>query len=154
MSGMVTAVINTRAVAITGGSSGTIRVRDVATNREITSHLTPHGAYVEPLAGGQGSSVVLIRSGSGQPVQVWDFGTTQPARELATGAHAAAIAHLDGRTIAVTARSSELSVWDLTTGDQIGETVHFPGWIHAVTVDPQGRVIVCFGGTVAALAAT
>lgn len=95
-----------RAVAVTGGVDGMVRVWDLATSTSIGESITAHTDAVTAVACTQlESRPIAVTGGRDHMVQVWDLSTSALVNLLPahTGpVTAVACTHLDGRPIAVT----------------------------------------------------
>ncbi|MGW1102430.1 WD40 repeat domain-containing protein, partial [Streptomyces sp. NPDC002540] len=99
---------------------------------------------------------VAVTGSSDGKVRVWDLPTGQQIGEPLTGhaggVRAVATTVVDGRPVAVTGSDDNTArVWDLATGRLVERELVFPTGVNAVTVSPDGRLVVGFGHEVAVL---
>ncbi|WP_404868388.1 AAA family ATPase [Kitasatospora griseola] len=149
-------VLEGRPHAITGSFDRSVRVWDLTTGaqvREFTGHTGGVDAVAVTVLEGRPHA---ITTGSFDgPVRVWDLTTGAQVREFTGhtgGVDAVAVTVLEGRPHAITTGSFDGSVrlWDLTIG-ACSTAFHFPDAVEAVTLTPDGIVVVGFGHEVAAL---
>ncbi|MGX4694952.1 WD40 repeat domain-containing protein [Streptomyces sp. JNUCC 63] len=104
-----------------------------------------------------GRLVVVTSSWDGR-IQVWDVATRTGAmgRAPLTGhtgpVWAVATAVVDGRPLVVTGGDDRtVRMWDLVSHHQVGSDLVFPSEVTAVTMAPDGQLVVGFGGDIAVL---
>ncbi|MFD7785204.1 caspase family protein [Streptomyces nojiriensis] len=130
-SGIIFAVACTeldgRPTAVTGDSSWTVRVWDLATGQAIGQPLTGHTGSIFAVACTEldGRPTAVTGSSDGT-VRVWDLATGQAIGQPLTGhtgqVRTVACAELDGHPTAITGSSDgTVRVWDLATGQAIGQ---------------------------------
>lgn len=99
---------------------------------------------------------VAVTAGRDKVVRVWNVSDSTPVRPALAGhtgtINALATADLDGRPTAFSgADDRTVRVWDLTTDQPTPDELVFPDPVSALTVTPQGRLVVCFGTDIAIL---
>ncbi|MFI6740886.1 serine/threonine-protein kinase [Nonomuraea sp. NPDC050451] len=114
-----------RPVAVSGGGKGdhTVRVWDLATGEPIGHPFRGHRSWALGLAAGQlddGRPIVVSGGYNDQTVRVWDLATGKPIGEPFEDhrglIEAVAIAHLDGRPVAVSGgNDGKVRVWSLSS---------------------------------------
>ncbi|MFG6201826.1 protein kinase [Nonomuraea sp. JJY05] len=114
-----------RPVAISGGGRGdhTVRVWDLATGEPIGHPFRGHRSWALGLAAGQlndGRPIVVSGGYNDQTVRVWDLATGKPIGEPFDDhrglIEAVALAHLDGRLVAVSGgNDGKVRVWSLSS---------------------------------------
>jgi WD40 repeat protein len=105
-----------------------------------------------------GRLLAVTGSWDGQ-IQVWDVAarTEVTGRAPLTGhtgpVWALATAVIDDRPLVVTGGDDRtVRVWDMAAHRQVGSDLVFPSEVTAVTMAPDGRLVVGFGGDIAVLA--
>ncbi|MGX4694954.1 hypothetical protein [Streptomyces sp. JNUCC 63] len=116
-----TAVVNGRAVAVTGGDDEAVLVRDLATGEQMGDALPARGsvwAVVTAMVDGRPVAVVADPYALAQS---WDLTGRRPLAGLVGGAWTAATAVVDGRSVVLTGGSApRLQMWDPATGEPLG----------------------------------
>ncbi|MBB4937180.1 hypothetical protein FHR32_001485 [Streptosporangium album] len=122
-------VLGGEAVAVSGGSDGTVRVWDLAAGRQIGRSLTGHFDTVWSVAlGVLGGEAVAVSGGSDGTVRVWDLAAGRQVGASLTGQGDAvwsvALGQADGEAIVVSV-GYDGTVWmrDLMTRKQIGTSL-------------------------------
>lgn len=151
--GAVTAVacvhLGGRAVAVTGGVDGTVRVCDLVTHTSIGEPLMGHADPVTAVACTQMNGCPIAVTGDVEgTVRVWDL-TSGIAIDLLTGhtgsVTAVACTQLDGRPSALTSgRDHTVRIWDLRTRLCTGR-IDLPSEAEAVTGTAAGDILAAFG---------
>ncbi|HEY4393546.1 MAG TPA: WD40 repeat domain-containing protein, partial [Polyangia bacterium] len=153
------AELDGRAIAVSGGSGGTLRVWDLAAGAPIGEPLGGHTGFVGAVAVGELDGRAIAVSGSDdQTVRVWDLAAGAPIGEPLGGhtgfvgvgfAGAVAVGELGGRAIAVSGGTDgTLRMWDLDAGAPIGAPLKgHTGAVMAVAVgELDGRAIAVSSG--------
>jgi WD40 repeat protein len=128
-----TAVVDGRAVAITGADDEAVLVWDLATGKRIGAALPARGSvWTAATEMVDGRPVALIADPSAL-VQSWDLADGRPLASLAGGAWAAATGVVNGRPVVLIGRQNvpRLLMWDPATGEVAGDLVSDP---------PVGRI--------------
>ncbi|MFE7476647.1 WD40 repeat domain-containing protein, partial [Streptomyces sp. NPDC057575] len=150
---VATVMLDGRAIAVTGGQDGEVRVWDLATGEQVGEPLVGHTATVEAVATAvvDGRVVAVTGSGDGE-VRVWDLATGEqvsgPLKGHTATVEAVATAVVDGRAVAVTGSfGGEALVWDLATGGYACKPLQgHTGWVTAAaTAVVDGRVVAVTG---------
>ncbi|MEU4096360.1 WD40 repeat domain-containing protein [Streptomyces sp. NPDC026673] len=123
-----TAVVDGRAVAITGGDDETALVRDLAGGERLGDPLPAQGSvWAVAAVVVDGRTVAAVADPSGL-TRAWDLTSRRPLAGLAGGAWAAASAVVDGRPVILLGGDApRLLMWDAATGESLGELVGAPG---------------------------
>lgn len=141
-----------RTIALTASSDGTARIWDLDGRTQIGPALTAHGRTVYAAALGERDGQPIALTGGGDKrMYIWDLsqipdgGEAEPDGSALIGAAGAvtavALAQYENRLVAVVGDGDGmLSVWDLTTRQQIGEPVS----AHAYRIN-QGVLSVAVG---------
>ncbi|MFF3940365.1 AAA family ATPase [Streptomyces phaeofaciens] len=145
-----------RALVVSGGEDGTVRVWDLATGQRVGKPMTGHSGHVASVA-----AVMLpdgrawaVSGGQDGTVRVWDVDTGQSVCVIQADhgdfPKVAAVVLPDGRALAVSGGyDGTVRVWDLATGQRVGKpmTGH-RGWVLSVTtvVLPDGPAWAVSGG--------
>lgn len=127
-----TAVVDGRAVAVTGADDEATLVWDLATGERVGASLPARGSVwvvVTEFVGGRPVAVIADPSAL---VQSWDLADGRAVASLAGGAWAAATAVVDGRPVVVIGRQSvpRLLLWDPAMGETVGDLVSDPSAGH------------------------
>ncbi|MET8860212.1 hypothetical protein [Streptomyces sp. NPDC004579] len=141
------AAVDDRFVGVTGEG----RVWDLTASRWIGVQPRQRGALaLERL---EGRSVILT-SRRTEEVHLWDLATGEllapPMAGHTSEVRAGATGMVDGRPVVVAGGDRTVWMWDASTGQRIG-TYAFPSRIRALTVAPDGRLVVGFGADIAVL---
>ncbi|MFI5983805.1 caspase family protein [Streptomyces sp. NPDC051555] len=147
-------VVDGRAVAVSTGQEGTVRLWDLRTGAPVGEPLTGHAGGVAAVACTVvDGRPVAVTSGWDATVRVWDVRTGQPVGEPLTGhasqVHALACAEADGRPVAVSGSwDGTVRVWDLRTGRPVGKplTGHASAVNAVACAVVDGRPIAVTGG--------
>ncbi|MET3985749.1 WD40 repeat domain-containing protein [Streptomyces sp. PvR034] len=147
-------VVDGRAVAVSTGQEGTVRLWDLRTGAPVGEPLTGHVGGVAAVACTVvDDRPVAVTSGWDATVRVWDLRTGAPVGDPLTGhasqVHALACTTVDGRPVAVSGSwDGTVRVWDLRTGRPVGKP--FTGHASAVNAvacaEVDGRPIAVTGG--------
>ncbi len=140
-----------RAIAVSGGDDGTVRVWDLAAGTALGAPLTGHTGHVQAVAVGElDGRAIAVSGGDDGTVRVWDLAAGE---QLTTLRHdgwvwAVALGELGGRAIAVSAGyDGTVRVWDLAAGEQLTTLTGHDGGVMAVAVgELDGRAIAVSGG--------
>ena len=139
-----------RAVAVTGGADGTIWTWDLRTGREARPPLSAGHAAVVALTTGvlPGERLVVVAADTTNTIRVWDLTSGEPIGTpvitepgMALGL---AVARVEKQVLGLaTGEDSGLLIWDLATGDRIGDRLgSHPARIRSTThTIPGGRAI-------------
>ncbi|MET9086038.1 hypothetical protein ABZX77_29880 [Streptomyces sp. NPDC004237] len=127
------------------------RVWDLTASRWMGVRPRQRGALaLETL---EGRSVMVTSHGT-EDVHLWDLATGELLAPPLTGhtgrVRAGATGTLGGRPVVVAGSDRTVWLWDAGTGQQIG-TYAVPSRIKALTVAPDGRIVVAFGADIAVL---
>ncbi|WP_159083267.1 WD40 repeat domain-containing protein [Streptomyces sp. P3] len=134
------------------GVTGEGRVWDLTASRWIGVQPRRPGALaLEELEGRN----VILTGDRAEGVHLWDLTTGELLAPPLTGhtgeVRSGATGMLDGRPVVVAGGDRTVWTWDASTGQQIG-AYEFPSRIRALTVAPDGRLVVGFGADIAVLA--
>ncbi|MFJ9844851.1 WD40 repeat domain-containing protein [Kitasatospora sp. NPDC101155] len=147
---VASAVVDGRTVVVTSGDDGTVRVWDAVTGEQVGEPLIEHGSRVRAVATAVVDGRALAVSGGDDgTVRRWDLATGEQVGEPLVGmvrqfdlvthkqigwtkhgdgpgseVRAVATTVVDGRPLAVGCTQWWVWVWDLVTGEQVGE----PWW--------------------------
>ncbi|MGV9310611.1 WD40 repeat domain-containing protein [Streptomyces sp. NPDC003691] len=125
VSAVATAVLDGRAVAVTGGPEGTVRVRDLATGEPMGEPLPGPGDPVHAVATTvlDGRPVAVVAGDDGT-VQLWDLATGRMLGRSLVGhgseVRAVTAATVDDGLVAVTTGGGLVRVWELAAGRDAG----------------------------------
>ncbi|WP_329038520.1 WD40 repeat domain-containing protein [Streptomyces sp. NBC_01725] len=148
------AELDGRPHAITGGHDGALRVWDLTTRKQTHKLIAHTGAVNSVVVAELDGRPHAVTADDDGALRVWDLTTGDQTRQLTghTGeVTSVAVAELDGRPHAVTADDDgALRVWDLTTGSCL-TTYRLPAVPSAVTVTPDGTVVLGVGHDVVVL---
>ncbi|MEU4170198.1 hypothetical protein AB0F46_25365 [Streptomyces sp. NPDC026665] len=141
------AALDDRFVGVTGEG----RVWDLTESRWIGVQPRQRGALgLERLDGRS----VLLTGRRAEKVHLWDLATGELLAPPMTGhtseVRAGATGMLNGRPVVVAGGDRTVWTWDASTGRQIGAYA-FPSRVRALTVAPDGRLVVGFGADIAVL---
>ena len=106
-----------RAVIVSGGEDGTVRVWDLATGRPVGEPLRGHDGPVESVAVGElEGRAVIVSGGADGTVRVWDLATGRPVGEPLRGhdgpVKSVAVGELEGRAVIVSGgEDGTVRVW-------------------------------------------
>ncbi|WP_327046014.1 hypothetical protein OG320_30800 [Microbispora sp. NBC_01189] len=157
---MTTTRLGDRAVAVTGGTDGTVRVWDLTTGTQLGAQigrpLTGHTGRVTAVTATRlhGRPVAVTGSADGT-VRIWDLAAHKQLGQALTG-HTAGVTAvltttLEGRMVAVSAgRDSTVRVWDLAGHRRLGRPFTDPSRsvVAAGTItERDGRPVVVFSGS-------
>lgn len=159
---MATALVDNRAKAFTLHDDSTVRGWDLTERRQEGRVLSMDAGDPQRVSLTvvvvDGCPLAVTGDWNGR-VQVWDVDT---GREVVgrwrptphTGpVWALAATVVDDRPLVVTGGDDRtVRVWDLSSHRQVGSDSAFPSAVTAVTMAPDGRVVVGYGGDVAVLA--
>ncbi|MER6142483.1 hypothetical protein ABT174_20980 [Streptomyces sparsogenes] len=159
---VVTAVVDGHPKGITLHDDSTVHLWDLTERRHQGGVLPPTGGSRQRVsltaAVVEGRLVAVTGSWDGR-VQVWDMATrTEVTGRAPLTPHtgpvwAVATASVDGRPLVVTGGDDRtVRVRDLVSHRQVGSDLVFPSEVTAVTMVPDGRLVVGFGGNIAVLA--
>ncbi|MFF2147797.1 WD40 repeat domain-containing protein [Kitasatospora sp. NPDC058190] len=118
-----------RAVAVSGGNEGTVRLWDLATGEPVGEPMAGHTGPVHAVAAAElDGRAVAVSAGTDGTVRVWDLTTRRPLHPPLTGhtdwVTAVATATVQGRPVAVTGGDDQsVRVWDLATGKPVGKSL-------------------------------
>ncbi|WP_345664193.1 hypothetical protein [Streptomyces venetus] len=123
-----TAMVDGRAVAVTGADDEAVLVWDLATGERIGASLPARGsvwAVATKMVDGRALAVIADPSAL---VQSWDLADGRPVASFAGGAWAAATGLLNGRPVVLIGRQCvpRLLLWDPATGENVCEFVSDP----------------------------
>ena len=143
-----------RAVIVSGGRDGTVRVWDLATGRPVGEPLRGHDGGVWSVAVGERDGrAVIVSGGNDGTVRVWDLATGRPVGEPLRGhdggVWSVAVGEWDGRAVIVSGgRDGTVRVWDLATDRPVGEPLRgHDGGVSSVAVgERDGRAVIVSGG--------
>ncbi|MFF3883568.1 WD40 repeat domain-containing protein [Streptomyces sp. NPDC001914] len=141
------AALDDRFVGVTGEG----RVWDLPASRWIGVQPRQRGALaLEKLSG----RIVIVTSHRAEAVHLWDLATGELLAPPMTGhtseVRVGATGMLNGRPVAAAGGGRTVWTWDASTGRQIG-AYGFPSRVRALTVAPDGRLVVGFGADIAVL---
>lgn len=116
------------AVVVSGSLDGELRVWDLTTGEQIGDPLTGHSGRIHQVAVAElAGGTAAVSSDSDGTLRIWDLTTgeqvTRPTDDRGPGPRVStlAIGELDGEPIAVTDGRWPVALWDLATGEEIGE---------------------------------
>ncbi|MGH8886467.1 MAG: AAA family ATPase, partial [Egibacteraceae bacterium] len=143
-----------RAVAVSGGADGTVRVWDLAASQPLGRPLSGHVGGVSGVAVGTAEGrAVAVSGGVDRTVRVWDLAAGQPLGEPLTGhtdwVRAVAVGTVDGRAVAVSGGADgTVRVWDLAAGQPLGRPLsgHVGGVSGVAVGTVEGRAVAVSGG--------
>lgn len=150
-------VLDGRAIAVSGGLDGTLRVWDLATVQPLGRPLTGHAGGIRAVAVGTVDARSVAVSGDDHgSVRMWDLASGQPVgRPLighTDGIRAVAVGTLEGRPVVVSGSDDgTVRVWDLAAGEPLGRPLTLPDPVFALALAPGGDLVVGFGWEVAVL---
>jgi WD40 repeat protein len=139
-----------RAVAVTGGADGTIRTWDLRTGREAVTPWPAGRAAVVALTVGAlpGERLVVVTADTANTIRAWDLTSGEPiGRPVNTEPGKAlglAVARVGDQVLGLaTGEDSGLLIWDLATGDRIGDRLdsHHAQIRSTTRTIPGGRAI-------------
>ncbi|MGW1177231.1 hypothetical protein ACWD4P_26395 [Kitasatospora sp. NPDC002543] len=128
----VPAAVDGRAVVVTGGDDGTVRLWDVATGEAVGEPMTDHTGRVHAVAAAElDGRAVAVSAGTDEAVRIWDLTTRRLLHPPLPGhtdwVTGAATAVLRRRPVAVTCGDDcSVRVWDLATGEPVGKPMRDP----------------------------
>ncbi|AXG79301.1 WD40 repeat domain-containing protein [Streptomyces paludis] len=159
---VVTAVVDGRPKALTLHDDSTVHVWDLTERQHESRVLPPAGGPRQRVALAvavvDGRLVAVTGCWDGR-IEVWDVATrTEAAGPAPLTAHAGPVwavasAVVGGRPLVVTGGDDRtVRVWNLASHRQVGSDVVFPSEVTAVTMAPDGRLVVGSGNDIAVLA--
>ncbi|MFE5587153.1 WD40 repeat domain-containing protein [Kitasatospora sp. NPDC056531] len=131
-SALTTTTVDGRAVVVTGGDDGAVRLWDLATGEPVGEPMTGHTGQVCAVAATRlNGRPVAVSAGRDMTVRIWDLAARRPLHPPLTGhtnwVTGAATATLRGRPVAVTCGDDQtVRVWDLATGEAVGTPMQEP----------------------------
>jgi hypothetical protein len=143
-----------RAVAVSGGGDGTVRVWDLARGEAVGPALKGHTGSVQAVAVGavEGRAVAVSGGGDGT-VRVWDLARGEAVGPALKGhtswVRAVAVGTVGGRAVAVSGGDDRtVRVWDLARGEAVGPALKgHTASVEAVAVGTVGgRAVAVSGG--------
>ncbi|MEU9078274.1 hypothetical protein [Kitasatospora sp. NPDC048538] len=151
-----TLVIDDRPHAVGCMSGGKVWQWDLTTGQPVGEPLPGHDgeawAVATAVVGGRAHA---ITAGHDATVRVWDLVMGREVGRLVghEGTVSAVVTAVIGGELRVVTGGSDGTVclWELAAGRQIGRELVFPAPVHALTVTPEGSLVVGFGGDVAVL---
>ncbi|MEH0467339.1 hypothetical protein QA943_00495 [Streptomyces sp. B21-097] len=120
-----TAVVDGRAVAVTGADDEAVMVWDLATGERIGATLPARGSVWAATTQMVDGRPVAVIADPSTLVQSWDLANGRLLASLAGGAWAAATGVVNGRPVVLIGRQSvpRLLIWDPATGEAVGDLV-------------------------------
>jgi WD40 repeat protein len=154
VSAMAVSARQGRAVIVSGGGDGTIRVCDFETGATVVRPFTGHPGGVNAMTAGERRGRAVIVSGGGDgTIRVWDLETGEPALDPLTGhdgqVSSVAIGARQGRAVIVSGGGDgTIRVWDLETGEPgLAPLTGHDGQVSGVAAGEQeGWPVVVSGG--------
>ncbi|MFI1518761.1 WD40 repeat domain-containing protein [Kitasatospora cineracea] len=151
-----TLVIDDRPRAVGCMSGGKVWQWDLTTGQPVGEPLPGHDgeawAVATAVVGGRAHA---ITAGHDAAVRVWDLVTGREVGRLVghEGTVSAVVTAVIGGELRVVTGGSDGTVclWEPASGRQIGRELVFPAPVHALTVIPEGSLVVGFGSDVAVL---
>ncbi|MET8623868.1 hypothetical protein ABZW30_08975 [Kitasatospora sp. NPDC004669] len=126
---VATAVVDGCTLAVTSGDDGTVRVWDMVTGEQVGEPLIGPGSRVRAVATAVVDGRTLAVSGGDDgTVRRWDLAAGQQVGDALMGYGEGLLAVtttvVDGRPLVLGSTTYRVWVWDLVTGEQVGE----PWW--------------------------
>ncbi|MFE6621307.1 caspase family protein [Streptomyces sp. NPDC057740] len=145
------AVLDGRAVVVTGSVDKMLRIWDLATGQPVGRPMTGHTRKVDAVACTTlDGRPVAVSGSSDATVRAWDLASCEPVGRPMSGhtkrVDSVACTTLDGRPVAVTG-SETLRVWDLATGAPVGRPVDVGARVNALAVATVGGGPVAVTGS-------
>jgi WD40 repeat protein len=127
---------------VSGSYDGTVRLWDLATDRQIGAPITGHDGKVYSVAFSPDGKVIASGADDGT-VRLWDVATHRQIGNL-TG-HDGEIYSVafspDGKILASGADDGTVRLWDVATHRQIGILAGHDGEINSVAFSPDGKIL-------------
>ncbi|MFJ4691901.1 WD40 repeat domain-containing protein [Streptomyces sp. NPDC088766] len=151
-----TLVIDGRPHAVGCMSRGKVWTWDLTTGQPVGEPLPGHDSEAWAVATAViGGRAHAITAGYDATVRVWDLATRREVGRLVghEGTVSAVVTAVIGGELRVVTGGSDGTVclWEPAAGRQIGRELVFPAPVYALTVTPEGSLVVGFGGDVAVL---
>ncbi len=132
-----------RAVVVTGGADGVIRLWDLETGAALPTAMAGHAGLVAAVATAEvDGRTVVVSSGTDNTLRRWDLRTGaqigEPAPMPGTYAAQFTVAAVAGRPVVLAVVARKIHVWDLASGAPVGSPIPH-GTLVARTVDLPGR---------------
>jgi hypothetical protein len=145
-----------RSIAVTVGNDRAVRVWDLATMTRTGAPPREHADRIYAAAClNTGDTDIAVTGGEDDVLRVWDLGSGRaigpPLAGHGSWIYAVACATIDGRAVAISGGFDRtVRVWDLTTHECLS-VLRMPAPVHAITIAPDGAVVVCTGQDVVVL---
>ena len=122
----------------TGSADNTVKLWDVATERELRN-LTGHALWVKAVAFSPDGLLLASGSVDGN-VKIWDVVSGREVRNLSGCGSVNTVAFSpDGQMLAVGNMEKLIKIWEVATGREVRTLTGHTGWVLSVAFSPNGK---------------